>query len=322
MTSVVSKYGVLVLVALSQLLASCAHLDRTTPGWNEFTQSAHAPPTIQLHHEERGSGDPILFLHGFAVNSYTWRHLASPLSAQARVILLDLKGFGESPKPDDDKYSLYDQARLVYRFIVDHHLTDLTIIGHSYGGGVALVTSVYLSQNDPKRLRRLILIDSIGYGQKLPQFIKILTTPVLGRIAISLVPVKQQVRSIYKVAFYNKKAIPADAVEAYSESLRMPGAKRAVLRSARQIMPSDMETLTRMYDEIRVPTLIIWGAQDKIVPLSVGEQLEAQIPHATLAVINHCGHIPQEERPEETLALVNDFLHGRALPAGVEKPAD
>lgn len=185
-------FKVFAVLALLALISTCARLDANTPDWAEFSRHADVDAGLSLHHERYGSGPPILFIHGLGASSYTWRHLATPLAASASVILVDLKGFGDSPKPKDNDYSLYDHARLVYQFIAKNDLRDLTLVGNSYGGGVALVTSLYLERHAPGRLRRLILIGSIGYPQALPQPVKVLTTPVLGPAVVSLIPKKQQ----------------------------------------------------------------------------------------------------------------------------------
>jgi pimeloyl-ACP methyl ester carboxylesterase len=264
--------------------------------------------TVSLHHEERGTGEPILFIHGFGASIFSWRYLVSPLSTNARVIRLDLKGFGASPKPADGDYSIYHQAGLVQRFVLDHDLTNLTIVGHSYGGGIALVTSLSLLDQAPQRLRRLILIDSIGYQQRLPLFIKILRTPIFGPLAVSLVPARLQVLSILKLAYYDSGKITAAAVEEYAKALKTRGGKEALFETAKSLIPPDIDALTREYRRINVPTLILWGEQDRIVPVELGMRLNRDIPDSKLYVLDRCGHIPQEEEPERALTAIKNFL--------------
>src|SRR5262249_15605929 len=93
---------------------------------------------VKLFYEEEGKGPPIPLIHGFRTSPYTWRHIAPVLALTHRVIAVDLKGFGQSDKPFDARYSVFDQAELLAQFIEDHDLRDLTIVGHSFGGGVAL----------------------------------------------------------------------------------------------------------------------------------------------------------------------------------------
>jgi pimeloyl-ACP methyl ester carboxylesterase len=262
----------------------------------------------RLHYQEHGSGEPFLFIHGFGANIFSWRYLVSPLSKRARLLLVDLKGFGSSPKPIDGDYSIYDQARLISRFALDNDLTSLTIVGHSYGGGVALVTSLYILDEAPQRLKRLILVDSIAYEQQLPQFIRILRTPMLGRLIVSLTPKRLQVLAILKLAYYDDTKIPQEAIEEYAKPLNTPGGEQALLQTAKKIIPPDVDALTIKYKRIRTPTLIIWGKEDRVVPLEIGERLNQDIPNSRLVVVDRCGHIPHEERPEKTLQIIEDFL--------------
>lgn len=99
----------LLLVCFIGALAACAVLDKDTPGWPEFQQRTRNAG-VRLHSEEYGRGEPIVFLHGLGLSTYSWRHLVGPLARHYRAILLDLKGFGNSPKPLDQEYTLYDQA--------------------------------------------------------------------------------------------------------------------------------------------------------------------------------------------------------------------
>jgi len=133
-----------------------------------------------------------------------------------RVIMLDLKGFGDSPKPRDDAYSVYEQARLVRNFILENDLKHLHVIGHSYGGGVALVTSVYLSASNPGLQKSLVLIDSMAYPQELPSFIKILATPVLGPLVTYGLPDAFQVKNLLQKVYFDDALIPQDAIDHYA----------------------------------------------------------------------------------------------------------
>ena len=114
-------------------------MDKNIPGWAQY-RNPDKVNELQLASSSVGEGNPVLLIHGFGASSYSWRHIIAPLAQKYRVITIDLKGFGESPKPRDDLYSVYEQARLVRNFILENDLQNVRIIGHSYGGGVALVT--------------------------------------------------------------------------------------------------------------------------------------------------------------------------------------
>jgi pimeloyl-ACP methyl ester carboxylesterase len=116
------------------------------------------------------------------------------------------------------------------------------------------------------------------------------------------------VKSILKKSYYDLGKITADQIAAYAAPFAAPGGKYALLETGKQIIPPDIDELTTRYKEINVPTLIIWGKQDKIISPQAGELLSQAIPNSTLKWIDQCGHVPQEEKPEETVPLVLEFL--------------
>lgn len=269
---------------------------------------------LQLHYETCGQGDPIIFLHGLGGSLYTWRHLVKPLASHYRLILFDLKGAGESPKPYDGKYSMFDQAELIYRFILQNDLHKVTLVGHSFGGGVALLLALKLTQQDPARLSRLILIDTIAYPQKLPGVVRMLRMPVLGWLGLHLIPDKTKVRDLMETLYYDDSKINWEDVLAYAAPLASPGAKYAFQQTARQILPDHIDEITGMYPQIEVPTLIMWGREDKIIPLENGARLHQAIRNSQLIVIERCGHDPPDEQPEKVREIMQKFLRDQVQP--------
>ena len=158
---------------------------------------------IKINYYEAGQGPPVLLLHGFGGCAYTWRYLIPPLAEAHRVLTLELKGFGLSDKPRDGHYAVADQAQIVAAFIRRQDLRNLVIMGHSMGGGVALMTYLGLQKDDPGRINKLVLIDSAGYPQKLPSFISLARIPgadILG----ALVPPRFAAALVLKKCYYYK----------------------------------------------------------------------------------------------------------------------
>ena len=265
---------------------------------------------IDLHCESHGSGPPILMLHGFGGNLYTWRHLIQPLAGSYQLILIDLKGFGKSPKPRDKLYGPQHQADLIYQFIVDNNLRNLTLVGHSFGGAIALLVTLKLIEEQPERLSTLVLIDSAAYRQRLPLGIDVLRMPIIRSIAFALLSDKCRVRLMLKASYCDDKKITADQVSAYAEPLASDGARHALVETAKQLMPpkSTIDQFTSQLSKITVPTLIIWGRKDKIIGLKRGQRLHEDIPNSTIEIIDQCGHIPHEEKPVETTKKLQAFL--------------
>lgn len=263
---------------------------------------------INLYYETYGSGDPIVFLHGLGANICTWRKVKDPLAAGNKLFLIDLKGFGKSPKPRDDRYSILDQADLVYDLIVENDLKNLTVVGNSYGGAVSLLLAIRLCAENPNRLSKLILIDSAGYNKFIPWYVTLLRIPLLGWLLVHLESNKSLAKRVLKESYYNDQLITAAEIEAYAKPLGMKNGKYALLKVAKQAIPNDIEKWIAKYPTISVPTLILWGQYDSVIPLEIGEMLDAAIPCSRLTTIPNTGHVPQEETPTPTVELIQDFL--------------
>ena len=268
---------------------------------------------------EEGQDHSIVLIHGFGANSYTWRYLIPELDPkQSTIYAIDLKGCGQSPKPQDGKYSIEDQARLVTRFILRRrlHCKHLQIVGHSMGGGVALMTALALTERRRKRpiapIGRLVLVDTIAFSQALPWFVAVLRVPILGRLIGQLLPVSFQVRATLRLIIADRSFVTEDMVDAYADGIRQPGGRSALAAIAREIIPNDTSDLEQRYGRLDWETLLIWGRDDRIVPLAVGEKLQRALPNAKLRTIDFCGHLPQEEAPEEFTPIVANFLQPRS----------
>jgi pimeloyl-ACP methyl ester carboxylesterase len=265
---------------------------------------------VRLYYEEEGKGPPVLLIHGFGASTYTWRHIVPELARDHRVIAVDLKGFGQSDKPFDGRYSVRDQAELVAQLIVDRDLRNLTIVGHSFGGGVALRLAL---ETDPRlqgRISKLVLLDTIAYAQHIPVFFRLLDVPLVSQIGVRMVPPLVQTRVALQIAYFDDSKIDPSEVEAYAAPLRTAAGKNAMIRSARQIVPDDLAEISERYKFIEQPTLILWCDHDRIVPLDVGLKLRRTMPNSTLRLVDDCGHMPQEEQPEATLRLIEGFIGG------------
>lgn len=273
------------------------------------TQPAGAP--VRLRAAVSGDGPPILFLHGLGASGYAFRHLARDLARTHRVIRLDLKGFGRSDKPFDDAYRPSDQAALVAAFLRQERLAGVTLVGHSYGGAVALLTALALEREAAWRIKRMVLLNTPAFRQDLPGTQRLLALPVIPYVALAVVPPLLNARAALQT---RRRASPlptdGDAI-AYAEPIYEAAGRHALIATVRAISETDTRAYERQYGRIRQPTLLIWCRHDPTVPLANGERLEASLPRARLAVLDQCEHMPHEEQPVETLALLRTFLSGR-----------
>jgi pimeloyl-ACP methyl ester carboxylesterase len=290
-------------------LAACAPmLPPLTQAPPAFHQVREDGKPVRLAVREAGRGKPILLIHGLGASSYTWRAITPQLAKTNRVIALDLKGFGESEKPLDDAYSIADQARLVEDYIARNNLRDVTLVGHSFGGAVAMAVALDDGQGGRRRrIEKLVLIDSLAYKQPVPFFFRVLQTPIIGELGMNLIPADVQIARALAIAYYHDDRVKDETIATYAGPLQSEGGKHALLRTVESLSNENAEAFASRYPTLKTPALLIWCAHDRIVPMRFGKRLSEDLPNAKIDVIEECGHIPQEEQPEETLAAIQKF---------------
>ncbi len=259
---------------------------------------------INLYVEIKGEGKPLILLHGFGMSSYSFRHLIKPLSEKYKVYNFDLKGFGDSPKPDDDRYSAYDQAVLIQNYIKHNNLKNVTLLGHSYGGGIALA----LSQMNHKNIEKMILISPAAYKQTLPSLIRKMQIPIIGYLAYHILPYSYKAKQSYKFAYCNDVNINEKDINNTMENMQKQNATAIFYNASYDLIPDDIDNISKKYSYIKIPTLIIWGDKDVIVKVKNGIRLKKQMKNAKLKIIKSCGHLPQLEKPDEVLKYILAFL--------------
>ena len=305
------RYGrglILMLALLCGAAASCAPMIALHESEVQYrTVNTPAGP-LRLAVMDRGKGRPLLLLHGFATSSFTWQAIVPELSKNNRVIAVDLRGFGASDKPLDDHYSIFDQADAIAAFIEQENLKDLTIVGHSFGGGVTLALALKSAGHAHSRIHSIVLIDSIAYKQPIPIFFRLLQIPMLGEVTMTLVPPEVQAAQGLRLAYYDRDKITARAVAEYANTLYSPASKHALVKTVEQIIPPNIDEIAERYQTIKAPTLVLWCQDDKVVPSVFGRRLKADIAQAELVMFDQCGHMPQEEKPEDTARAIQAFL--------------
>lgn len=270
--------------------------------------SAPGHERLRLYVEERGQGRPIVLLHGFGASSYSWRFLAPRLARSNRVIAVDLKGFGRSDKPVDGRYSVVEQARVIRAFLKQQGLTDVSFVGHSLGGAIALTIAIQTAASEPELVRDLTLVAAPAYPQAIPDTISALQTPGKGEFLLGVIPPDLIARlTLIGASAPGRPVDPAD-VAAYARPLKSEGGKEALIASARTFDPLRYSFIIARIPRLRKPTLLIWCRNDVIVPLRTGLRLKREIRGSTLAVLERCNHLSPEERPAEVTRVIRAFL--------------
>jgi pimeloyl-ACP methyl ester carboxylesterase len=282
--------------------------------------------SLPLHVESTGlepgpDVETFLLIHGYGACTHTWRYWAPRLAARGHVVALDLKGSGRAPKPHDGRYGPEDQAELVLQLIEERSLARLTLVGHSLGGGVTLLTALELAGRKPARLERMVIVSGAAYDQRMPPFVRLADYPRLSGALFRALGARRVVRKVLEQIVHDPARLDEATVRGYASGLDSSDAVRCLIASARQIRPRTLDAIVARYRTLDVPTLLIWGRGDRVVPLSVGERLALDLPRARLVVLDRCGHLPAEELPDESYAVLERFLDEgiEAFPAPIRK---
>jgi pimeloyl-ACP methyl ester carboxylesterase len=263
---------------------------------------------IKLAVDEMSRGKPMVLLHGLGATRYTWRHLLPELAKNNHVMAIDMKGFGQSEKPMDERYTIFDQAQIINDYLREHNLRNVTLVGHSFGGGVALAAALADMDSKANRIEKLVLIDSIAYRQPMPLFFQVLRTPVIGEIGMSLVPPEVQISRALAIAYYYPGKMEKETVANYAAPLYSEGGRHALYHTINSLEPDNADALAARYRELKLPVLLLWGEHDRIVPLEYGKKLAGDLPNSRIHFILNSGHIPQEEQPTDTLRSIKQFV--------------
>jgi pimeloyl-ACP methyl ester carboxylesterase len=247
----------------------------------------------RVHYLAEGpAGGPVVVLvHGLGGNAEEWRNLASWLvKAGYRVYLPDLPGFGRSEQPADYSYSVHDQAEVVVGFLDALRLKQVDLGGSSMGGWIVQLVAA----RHPERVRRLLLFDAVGLYEE-PSWDTRLFTPEtpaeLDQLMVLLMP--------------NPQKIPGFIAR---DIVRNANRNAWVIHRAVDAMLTGQDVTDKLLPQLKMPVLLVWGAQDRIAPLTQGARIHQLVPQSELAVFPACGHLAQIQCTAEVGPKVVEFV--------------
>lgn len=265
-------------------------------------------PAGRVFVHRSGEGPPLVLIHGYLVSHFYFKPVIAELGKHFEVIALDLYGHGESDRPAPDKfgYDLPALADLVAATLDALGLPKAHVWGHSMGGAVALS----LAARHPGKIDRLLLEDAAFYPVPLPFIGKVVLMPVVGRLIFTNLYSRRDFAAFERTAYTDPSLFSEEAIDYYWERFNRAGGRAALYATFKH-------TITALDDHsadparIKAPTLIVWGEDDKIVPVAHGRRLATEIAGARLEVLK-CGHVPHEEGIESLLTVALPFLAGAA----------
>jgi len=258
---------------------------------------------LTLHYYEAGKGEPVVMIHGFSSWAYTWKENMPELSKGYRVLAPDLPGFGFSDRPAGAGYGYELFAGAVEKFLNAKGARRVSLIGNSMGGGV----SIRFTLDHPERVRKLVLVDSAGVKMNPHLGLTLLGVPGLNSFMSSINNRFFMSRILKRFCFYDGSVVTREKAEMYLLPFRTRGAMAAAAATINSIRPDFSED---DFKKIKAPVLIVWGEKDKIIYPAFATVFHRLIPGSKLVMIPKCGHLPQEEKPEEFNKIVSDFLSG------------
>jgi pimeloyl-ACP methyl ester carboxylesterase len=248
---------------------------------------------LELHYYEKGKGPTVIFLHGMVGASTDWAYVLGPVSTRYHVIALDQIGFGHSAKPLIE-YKIATFVDFLQEFMRVKNIAKAVIVGNSLGGWIALD----FAAQHPGLVDRLVLVDAPG-----------LDGPVHHDAPVDMNPSSRDgVRTLWEALFYDKRLATEQLVDyQWRNHLRFDDSYTIQRLVAALVRGSEFED--RKVVSVRAPTLVIWGRNDVLLPLTSAERLQKMVAGSKLILIDNCGHVPQLEKPKEFVSALLKFLN-------------
>lgn len=247
----------------------------------------------------RGNPEKVIFIHGLGSSADRWLDIPLALSLYYHTLALDLPGFGMSERPDSGfEYTIEEYSNYLTQLIRKLGFGDqkLTLVGHSLGGYIAAETTI----RDRSIVDNLVLIDSSG-------MLKEPTELLTKYLAAALNPTKELIRPVFEQLVANPSRIPEVLVDGFIYRMNLPGAKNAFKLAYENSVNSQIG-LERLGEISGIKTLIMWGKEDRLIPLEYHEVFHSTIKGSTVALVEDAGHAPFAEKPAVACEIIHRFL--------------
>lgn len=261
---------------------------------------------VKTYVVHKGTGENIILINGIAASVYTWRKILDKLAENFHVFCVDYKGSGFSEKPERG-YSIDIFTNQILGLMKHFNLDKAIMAGNSLGGEIALNLAV----KHPDKVSRLILLNSAGYqkGKNITSYLVKLSRFKLTEKVLEKCMSRRLTKKIAELATFNDSIIDKRMVDGYYKPMKTEGGVRAFTELVKNLSYTEFDY--KKVRSINIPTLIIWGKEDKVMPVSDAYKFHKDIKNSKLVILENCGHGPQEEKPDEVVRLINDFAHDR-----------
>jgi pimeloyl-ACP methyl ester carboxylesterase len=303
-----AKPGKLIVYLLRRRLSMAEFIPWNSQPLDEWAKKYAKGKFIKLdgystHYIEKGEGEPVILIHGFLYDSYMWNKNIDALADKFKVYAIDLWGFGYSTRdPMDYGYQLYANQLLKFMDALD--IQKASLIGQSMGGG----TSIFFSVNHRDRVNKLILVDPAGMPNPLPLIGKITNLPKIGEFLLGLKSDFYRKMVLSTTFIYDKEFVTESYFENVTRFHKIKGTIEILLKILRKQFFHTLSDEIHRLGEMDVPILIIFGRQDKAVPLERGKEMHNILRGSQLEIFENAGHCPHDEQSQKFNQLAVDFL--------------
>ena len=267
---------------------------------------------MQVHIRDQGPHNealPLVLIHGTSASLHTWDDWTTQLSTDRRVVRFDLPAFGlTGPAPDSD-YTIERYADFVVKILDLSGIERAVLAGNSLGGQIAMETAL----QTPERVAGLVLVDAAGYpfeAESMPLGFRLAQIPAFAPLMNRILPrsiIASSVRNVYG----DPSLVSEELIDRYYELTLRAGNRQALPQRFKQMTFRD--DMRQRASTLSMPTLIIWGENDRLLPPILGVQMHEDIAASELVMIAGAGHVPHEEVPQETLLVLDKFLADHQL---------
>lgn len=251
-----------------------------------------------------GEGKPIVLMHGTPFSSYVWRRIAPTLAENYSVHVFDLLGYGASEKREGQDVSLYSQGKLLAALLDHWGLESPMIVGHDFGGAITLRAHL-LEGCD---FERIVLMDAVTVAPWGSPFFRLVRSYPGVFTQIPSYMHRAMVAAYVRDATY--RPMTDEEVASHIEPWLGETGQAALYRQIAQNDQRYTDEIEPFYGRIERPVLVLWGAEDRWLPLEIGEKLHASIPGSRMKTIPECAHLAQEDATEAVLGHLDEFLSG------------
>jgi pimeloyl-ACP methyl ester carboxylesterase len=265
---------------------------------------------IQVHFRDQGpvtDSLPLVLIHGTGASLHTWEPWVAELIATKRIVTFDLPAYGLTGPNANHDYSQKAYVDLLDSLLIKLKINRCILGGNSLGGSVSWNYAIQHAE----KIKKLILIDAGGYplnSTSVPIAFKLAKVPILNNLLEKITP-RSMVESSVKNVYFDPKKVSNELIDRYFELTLREGNRRAF----KERMASSKNTISKnntsqLIKTIKVPTLVLWGDHDQLIPVASAYKFHEDLPNDTLVILKNLGHVPMEEDPKASIMAVKEFI--------------